>query len=151
MGGDQYGILINKSLDMESMKEGMTKITASLYAGFKEAKLPTSAFVHCWPEEDAIKNKNNILPSLPEHLVDFIDSVPTVEIEPSDVSSLDVKDYDAEIDRFTELVNKLMQDNDKMTDMMVQQQKDFQAQLSEQQKRFDQRAAEQQRAAEKRQ
>merc|ERR1712014_145796 len=138
--GDNYGIIINKSLDMERMKANMDKITTSLYAGFKEAGLPTSCYIHCWPEEDAVNNKDNVLPSLPQDLVDFIDSVPVVGIKPSDVSPLDVQDYDAEVDRLNSVVEKLLADGQRMTLMLHEQQKDFQAQMLEQQRRAEESA-----------
>merc|ERR1712151_405833 len=88
--GNDYGVLINKAPKADKVMQSMSTITTSMYGTFKDHQLGTSAFIHVWPMDLELHDEDDVLPKLPKDVLDFVDSVPTVEIAPNQVKPLDL-------------------------------------------------------------
>merc|ERR1712176_691594 len=69
--------------------------------------------------------------SVSEEFQKFIDAVPDITIKPSDVTRIDTENYDKIVERYQELIAKLMGDSAALTQRMASQAESFQEQIRE--------------------
>jgi hypothetical protein len=110
--GSKYFIVINKiSCDLvDKVYENIGKITASVFSD----GIPPTPYIHVNCNDENLADKDNAVAPLPTAMAQFFDSVPVLQIKPSEVHHVDASTFEDQTEQYEALKHKLDMDKKAM-------------------------------------
>jgi len=126
---NRYGVIINKvpAGGLPKVRESLQEICATL---FLDDTMPPTAFVHVNPKDPDLDDEDDVFAELTDELLQFIMSVPTIEIKPSDVEKIDIRDYEQIAAQMEATIDALKADKELLQKKMDSQAEQFQNQIN---------------------